>query len=59
MKSKRKKNDDVPEIGTFRYGIRMHQSRGDFTQAMYERMKRKREEKRKRKIEKKMKEKEE
>ena len=49
----RKKKDDVPEIGTFRYGIRMHQSRGDFTYDLYQRMKRRREEKRMRKLEKK------
>ena len=51
--SRRRKKDDVPEVGAFRYGWRMHQSRADFTQDLYERMKRKREEKRAKKIERK------
>lgn len=49
---RRKKTEDIPEAGTFRYGFMMKQNRADFTQDLYERMKRKREEKRKRKLEK-------
>jgi len=52
MKKLRRKKDEIPEVGTFRYGFMMKQSRADFTQDLYERMKRKREEKRKKKLEK-------